>query len=599
MRKIKKIEPVIKALPARKKVAAYARVSMETERLHHSLSAQVSYYSELIQKNPEWEYAGVYADEGISGTSADKRPEFQRLIADCEAGKIDIVLTKSISRFARNTVDLLEVVRHLKELGIEVRFEKENINSLSGDGEVMLTLLASFAQEETISISNNVKWGIRKRMQAGIPYANGHMQVYGYRWEGDEMVIVPEEAAVVRRIFQNFLDGKSRLETERELEAEGIKTRLGYRWEDSNISKILQNVTYTGNMLYQKEFIADPLTKKVKKNHGELPQYYVENTHPAIIDKGTFDYVQKEMARRKELGCFANKALTLNCFSAKIKCGDCGRSFVRSKRRNRAKNSQFGEEDIFWMCTSHKKGVSTCKTGILREQVLKEECAKVLGLTEFDEEVFAEKVKQITIPATGTMIFEFTDGTTLEHHWERNFKKDFWTPEVKAAVGKKRRQKDTQLKRSDFKPFTGFIKCACCGSNYRHQAIIRKDGTDGSYWHCPKVKPACENLSIKDSIVRGMVCDILNLDSFDEAAMDAAMDYATVDHETVTFHFRDGHTETRTYKKKKYGTPHTDEYKAYMSDVMKKQKGTPENRKACSERMKKLRSEKYWNSRKK
>jgi site-specific DNA recombinase len=169
MRKIRKIEPSVKALPERKKVAAYARVSMETERLHHSLAAQVSYYSELIQKNPEWEYAGVYADEAVSGTGTAKRTEFQRMLDDCEAGKIDIILTKSISRFARNTVDLLETVRHLKELGIEVRFEKEGINSMSGDGEVMMTLLASFAQEESVSISNNVKWGIRKRMQAGIP----------------------------------------------------------------------------------------------------------------------------------------------------------------------------------------------------------------------------------------------------------------------------------------------------------------------------------------------------------------------------------------------------------------------------------------------
>lgn len=268
MRKINKIEPLMPTLPSRKKVAAYARVSMETERLQHSLSAQVSYYSELIQSNPEWEYAGVYADDGITGTKST-RAEFQRLLQDCEDGKIDIILTKSISRFARNTVDLLETVRHLKELGIEVRFEKERINSLSGDGEVMLTLLASFAQEEVISLSNNVKWGTRKRMEQGIP--NGHFRVFGYCWEGDQLVIVPEEAAIVRRIFQNFLDGKSRLETEREFAAEGITTRDGKRWVDSNIKVVLTNVTYTGNLLLQKEYIEDPLTKKRKKNRGELP----------------------------------------------------------------------------------------------------------------------------------------------------------------------------------------------------------------------------------------------------------------------------------------------------------------------------------------
>ncbi len=205
MRTIKKIESTIPTIKTRKRVAAYARISMESERMNHSLSAQISYYNNLIQKNPDWEFAGVFADNGISGTSIEKRSEMQRLLAECEEGKIDIILTKSIQRFARNTVDLLETVRHLKDLGIEVRFEKENINSMSGDGELMLSILASFAQEESRSISDNVKWGIRKRMQSGMPNANGHFNIYGYKWDGDELVIVPEEAAVVKRIFQNFL----------------------------------------------------------------------------------------------------------------------------------------------------------------------------------------------------------------------------------------------------------------------------------------------------------------------------------------------------------------------------------------------------------
>ena len=214
------------------------------------------------------------------------------MLAECEAGNIDIILTKSISRFARNTVDLLETVRHLKELGIEVQFEKEHISSLSDDGELMLSLLASFAQEEVRSLSENVKWGTRKRMQQGIP--NGHFRVYGYRWEGDVLVPIPEEAAIVRRIFQNFLDGKSRLETEHEFAAEGITTREGCRWVDSNIKVVLTNVTYTGSLLLQKEYITDPITKKRKKNRGELPQYYVPDTHEAIIDRETFDYVQSD-----------------------------------------------------------------------------------------------------------------------------------------------------------------------------------------------------------------------------------------------------------------------------------------------------------------
>lgn len=330
MPNLRRIEAAVPAIREKKKVAAYARVSMQSERMLHSLSAQVSYYSGLIQKNPDWEYAGVYADDFISGTNTVKRDEFKRMLADCEAGKIDIILTKSISRFARNTVDLLETVRHLKDLGVEVQFEKERIRSMDGDGELMLTILASFAQEESRSISDNVKWGIRKRMQNGIP--NGHFRIYGYRWESDELVIVPEEAEIVKRIFQNFLDGKSRLETERELAAEGITTRDGCRWADSNIKVVLTNVTYTGNLLLQKEFVADPISKQKKKNRGELPQYYVEDTHPAIIDKATFDFVQEEMARRREMGPLANKSLNTSCFTGKIKCPYCGQSYMHNKR---------------------------------------------------------------------------------------------------------------------------------------------------------------------------------------------------------------------------------------------------------------------------
>lgn len=422
MAKISRVEPSAPALKMRKKVAAYARVSMESERMNHSLSAQISYYSSMIQKNPELEYAGVYADNGISGTGMAKRSEFKRMVADAEKDKIDIILTKSIQRFARNTVDLLETVRHLKDIGVEVRFEKEHISSMNGDGELMMTILASFAQEESRSISDNVKWGVRKRMAEGIP--NGHFRIYGYRWEGDELAIVPEEAVVVRRIFQNFLDGKSRLETEREFAAEGITTREGSRWVDSNIKLVLTNITYTGNMLLQKEYISDPITKHRRKNHGKLPQYYVEDTHPAIINKATFDYVQEEMARRRELGCFANKSLNLSCFSTKIKCGNCGRSFLRSARKRGSY--------VIWTCGSKKGRGKSCGARDIPEKLLKSVCADVLGTEEFDESVFAERVEQVTIIGKDTMEFHFYDGETREVKWKSDAKKTMWTPERKA-----------------------------------------------------------------------------------------------------------------------------------------------------------------------
>lgn len=215
MPKVTRIDARKPAPIQKKKVAAYARVSKDTEQLMHSLSAQVSYYSDLIQRTPDWEYAGVYVDAGLTVTSTEARPEFRRMIADCVAGMINIVLTKSISRFARNTVDLLSTVRRLKDLGVEVRFEKEHINSLSGDGEVMLSILASFAQEESTSLSKNIKWTVQKKYKEG--KVHSHQKMLGYEWRGDEMVIVPEEAETVRFIFHQYFSGKSTGQITKEL----------------------------------------------------------------------------------------------------------------------------------------------------------------------------------------------------------------------------------------------------------------------------------------------------------------------------------------------------------------------------------------------
>lgn len=271
MREITKVKPSVPIIRRKKRAAAYARVSLESERLMHSLSVQISYYSELIQNNPEWEHAGVYADEGISGTQTERRSEFKRLIKDCEDGKIDIILVKSISKFARNTVDLLKTVRRLKELGIEVRFEKENISSLSADGELMLSILASFAQEESRSISENVKWSTRKRFEQGIP--NGRVKVFGYRWDGDTLMIVPEEAEIVQRIFRDFLAGNSPRKIAKKLNEDGINSPQECGWSDFSIRYILTNITYTGNLLLQKGFVEDPIEKHRRKNRGELPRF--------------------------------------------------------------------------------------------------------------------------------------------------------------------------------------------------------------------------------------------------------------------------------------------------------------------------------------
>ena len=599
MRKINKIEPTLPVLPTRKKVAAYARVSVETERLHHSLSAQVSYYSELIQANPEWEYVGVYADDGITGTKTSKREEFQRMLDDCEAGKIDIILTKSISRFARNTVDLLETVRHLKELGIEVRFEKENINSLSGDGEVMMTLLASFAQEEITSLSNNVKWGVRKRMEQGIP--NGHFRVYGYRWEGDQLVIEPEEAAIVRRIFQNFLDGKSRLETEREFAAEGITTANGCRWVDSNIKVILTNITYTGNLLLQKEYIEDPLTKKRKKNRGELPQFYVEDTHEAIIDKETFDYVQAEMARRKELGAFANKSLNITCFTSKLKCSHCGCSYVRNQRANRTKHtSTYGDTIVAWGCGTTKKKGRRCSRKDIPERVLREACAKALGLNEFDEDIFLAKVDYIMVNPDCQLEFHFYDGTTTVQTWKSTAKKDCWTDEHKDRQREWMRKNMASSNR--FSPFTTRMICGCCGGSCRRQTQPSKMSDTGkiAYWRCSGGgKTNCGIKGIREPELMEITARVMGTSEFDGDAFRDQVDHITmVESGLLEYTFLDGHTQTAEYSTDRPSHPWTEEQRAMFKESTK-DIYTPERRKAMSEHMKKVRSEKFWASKRK
>jgi len=298
-------------------VAAYARISQENERMIHSLSAQVSYYSELIQKNPDWEYAGVYADSGISGTGIKNRAEFLRMLQDCEDGKIDIILTKSIGRFARNTVDLLQTVRHLKEIGVAVRFEKENIDSLSDDGELMLTLIASIAQAEAESTSQNVRWAKRKMAEKGIMTTS--IAPYGYRCEGRNLVVIPEQAKVVRRVFKEYIEDERSTEAiARRLNEDNVPGQMCGAWWGGTIYRMLSNVAYTGDLLLLKYFTKDPLTHKSVKNMGEQPMYYVENDHEAIISHEVFEKAQERKKLNSELGVFVDKNRTFCEFTKRI-----------------------------------------------------------------------------------------------------------------------------------------------------------------------------------------------------------------------------------------------------------------------------------------
>lgn len=319
--------------PEKRRVAAYCRVSTDSEEQESSYEAQCTHYTAFIQANPAWRFAGIYADEGISGTSVKRREEFSRMLADCEDGLIDMVITKSISRWARNTIDSLNSIRRLKELGIPVLFEKENINTLDARGEVLITIMSSLAQQESESISQNVSLGIRYRMQQGRGRLNTSVFLgYGRGAEPGTLVIVPEEAEIVRRIFREYLEGYSPAMICRRLEADGVPTGAGGRaWYPSTVASMLENEKYAGDALLQKYYTVDFLTHRTAKNTGQLPQYYVEGHHAPIVPRAVFEQAQGERMRRAAL---KNEPARLRFGSAealpgRLICGLCGRPLKR------------------------------------------------------------------------------------------------------------------------------------------------------------------------------------------------------------------------------------------------------------------------------
>ncbi|NVF11663.1 recombinase family protein [Anaerococcus sp. AGMB00486] len=591
MKKVQKIDVKKPLIETRKKVAAYARVSMETDRLKHSLSAQISYYSKLIQNNPEWEFKGVYSDYGISGTSTAKRPGFMEMMEECEKGNIDIILTKSIKRFARNTVDLLEVVRHLKSKGIEVRFENENINSLSGDGELMLSILASFAQEESRSISENVKWGTVKRFKQGIP--NGRFNVFGYVWEGDKLVIVEEEAEIVRRIYSEYLSGKSRMQIEKMFAKEGITTRRGYRWVDSNIKVILRNITYTGNLLFQKEYVVDPITKKRKLNRGELPQYYVENTHEAIIPKETYDKVQIEMERRRLAGAIGNPAIPTTEMTGKIRCPHCGKNFQSSVR------NLVNGKNKYWVCATRKAGHGNpCHTGDINDRLIKEIICEVLEIEEYDSKLFTKEIDHVDVIGKEKFIFYLTNGRIVEKPYRKIDRKKYFTEEVRAKISEQRKNKHNYHRKNPATPFTGLIECDRCGNSFNALKTTLKTGEKITYLSCRTKRSECPHNSIQEGTLKKLLCEVLELDEFDEKVMDEKIQRIYIADNKVRFKFKDSHEETKEYLEKKRGTPWTKERHEKQILQMHEYWKNEEHRKEASERMKKIRSEKKWSIRK-
>lgn len=352
-------------------MAAYCRVSTDQDEQLLSYENQVKYYTDYIKSKKDYEFVDVYADEGISGTSTKKREDFLRMIEDCDKGMIDLIITKSISRFARNTKDCLEYYRHLKEQGIGIYFEKENINTLESQGEVLLTILSSLAQEESRTISENCKWGIQRRMEQGYVRANTTKFIGYDRDDNVNLIINAEQAKIVKRIYKEYLDGRTVDYIARGLESDEIKN-----WEDKvnwlpgTIDKILMNEKYKGDALLQKTYTVDYLSKKRSRNEGQVKQYYVENSHEAIIDEETWECAQLERARRKEymekhgLTAYSHRP-DENPFSGKIICASCGQAYGRKTWQSRTTNRKV------WQCglRYRRKGVIECDNRHVDDEV--------------------------------------------------------------------------------------------------------------------------------------------------------------------------------------------------------------------------------------
>lgn len=418
MPKVTIIEPVQKQIqenedftPQKLRVAAYARVSTEQDEQESSYEAQVDYYTHYIQSNQDWEFVEVFADRGITGTSMKNRDEFNRMIELALSGGIDLILTKSISRFARNTVDTLKTVRDLKAVGVEVIFEKENLHTFDPKCEVMLTIMSSLAQEESRSISENIRWGQQKNMKDGkvfLPYKS----FLGYRkGEDGRPEIVPEEAKIVRSIYRMCLDGKTIRKIAEHLTLMGVPTPKGNTiWPVSTVKSILTNEKYRGDALLMKTYTVDYLTKEKRKNTGEVRQFFVENSHEPIIEPELFDAVQEIL---KKNGAKRTKIRSEHPFANHIICGDCG-EFYGHKVWHDHKNTQ--RYDV-WYC--NHKYQNSCQTPVLRENEIKAAFVEAMieiepSVAEQCGELWRKMVESATVFSDRRMKLVLSDGTEKE-----------------------------------------------------------------------------------------------------------------------------------------------------------------------------------------
>ena len=390
---------------AKRRVAAYARVSTDSDEQFTSFEAQVDYYTRQIAANTDWTMVEVYTDEGITGTNTKKRDGFNRMIADALAGKIDLITTKSISRFARNTVDTLTAVRQLKEKGVEVYFEKENIYTMDSKGELLITIMSSLAQEESRSISENVAWGKRAKCELGKVYLP-YKQFLGYEKGPDgQPMIVEEQAQTVRLIYKLFLEGLMPSGIAKKLTGLRVPSPAGKQvWYSGTVESILTNEKYKGDALLQKTFCVNFLTKEIKRNEGELPQYYVEQSHPAIISPEVFDEVQQELKRRREAGYVGRSG----CFSSMIVCGECGSYYGRKVWHS---NDKY--RTVIWRCQQKYDNGEPCKTPHVTEDQIKAAFVEAFNRLAVDKTTVLEDIRMLIDTLTDTKGLDRDEATAI------------------------------------------------------------------------------------------------------------------------------------------------------------------------------------------
>ena len=496
----------------KRRVAAYARVSTDEEEQLSSYEAQVDYYTRYINGNPEWEFVGIYADEGISGTTTKKRDGFNRMVADALDGKIDLILTKSISRFARNTVDTLTTVRKLKENGVEIFFEKEGIYTMDGKGELLITIMSSVSQEESRSISENVTWGKRKSMEDG-KVCLAYKRFLGYE-KGDDGLprIVEEEAKAVRLIYRLFLEGQTYRNIARHLTGRGIPTPGGKReWSVSTVASILGNEKYKGDALLQKTYTVDFLNKTMKRNEGELPQYYIENSHPAIISPETFDLVQGEIRRRQPDRRRLNNG---SPFAARVICGKCG-GYYGSKVWH--SDSKYRTRQ--WRCNQKYANDVHCDTPHIREDELKSAFVRAVNQVLGDKERYVAQFKELLplladTSALETRLIEAQEAQDAASERMRRYVED-----------NARRIQDQEEYGKRFREMDGERRAA-------EKLVVKiKEEILERGFRREKIRRFLDELRVAGDIVTG----------FDESLWQAAVESVTIHPDkTLTFGFRDG-----------------------------------------------------------